>query len=75
MKKTLYHLDCKAPCEFIGDPEVPPDPDRHGNRRLPYKCTSCGERASVLWPPNGGNVPPVGFAYGDEIDWLIPLGE
>lgn len=29
------------------DPDEPPDPDRHGNRRAAHSCPSCGARGSI----------------------------
>jgi rubredoxin len=41
-------------CGWVGlvglfDPDEPPDPDRHGNRRSNYRCPDCGADASAVW--------------------------
>jgi len=40
--------------EPLGNPEEPPDPDRHGNRRYPFKCPECDQRGTLLTARHGG---------------------
>lgn len=40
--------------EGLGNPEEPPDPDRHGNRRYPFKCPGCDQRGTLLTARHGG---------------------
>lgn len=73
MTVDLIHLGCNARCEFLGDPENPPDPDRWGNLRTPHRCVACGERTTVVHGPHGGSMPEVGFRFEDDIEWAVPL--
>lgn len=69
----LVHMECGATAEFRGNPTEPPDPDRHGNLRVPYRCGECGERTTVLFPKYGGFHAEGGFEYDDRIRWAVPL--
>jgi hypothetical protein len=42
--------------ERLGSDDDPPDPDRYGNRRVPYRCPDCGDRATLV---TGGPEPPI----------------
>jgi hypothetical protein len=74
-RKSVWHVPCGSTCKSLLDPKNPPDPDDYGNLMVTFQCRACGERGTVVHLWEGGRLVPRGFAYDDEIEWVIPLGE